>query len=225
MNDKIKLALVDPNPFILEGFNHLLNNSNQIEVCYRNQSAQKLLDTMGELCPDVIIADLKSIDLDIVELQKELNRDHPNAKLIGNASFNPGPLVKGLLRDGICSFFVKNEIDEPALINLIQCVHEFSFCYSSVITFEMIMKTWLSNESYPLPDFSEREETVLRMLCQGRNKSEIAAKMFISEHTVKYYIVNIFDKTQSQTVVELIVKARNSQWIETIELRRRVNRA
>jgi DNA-binding CsgD family transcriptional regulator len=76
-----------------------------------------------------------------------------------------------------------------------------------------------------LPDFSEREETVLRMLCQGRNKSEIAAKMFISEHTVKYYIVNIFDKTQSQTVVELIVKARNSQWIETIELRRRVNRA
>lgn len=54
--------------------------------------------------------------------------------------------------------------------------------------------------------FSEREIDVMRLLQDGYSNRQIAEKLFITEHTVKSHLKNIFSKTDSQSRTDLISK-------------------
>jgi len=49
-------------------------------------------------------------------------------------------------------------------------------------------------EYQDIAELSKREQEVLRLIVQGLNNKQIASKLFISEHTVKNHITNIFSK-------------------------------
>ena len=58
-------------------------------------------------------------------------------------------------------------------------------------------------------DFTEREAEVLRELVSGAGNREIAAKLGITENTVKMHITNMLQKTGYHSRLELAVKARH----------------
>ncbi|GIU45886.1 helix-turn-helix transcriptional regulator [Shewanella algidipiscicola] len=55
-----------------------------------------------------------------------------------------------------------------------------------------------------LQKLTDRERTIIKLVSSGARNKEIAAHLFISEHTVKAHISSIFRKTQSRNRVELL---------------------
>jgi len=52
-----------------------------------------------------------------------------------------------------------------------------------------------------------RETEVLRMLAQGRSNKQIAARLHISEHTVKFHVASILGKLGASTRTEAVSQA------------------
>ena len=61
-------------------------------------------------------------------------------------------------------------------------------------------------ELLPVELFTHREKRVARYLLFGKNRSEIAALMCLSEHTVKTHTQNILRKTEVKNQKEFMVK-------------------
>ena len=63
----------------------------------------------------------------------------------------------------------------------------------------------ISGEGFDATGYSERELDIVKAVAEGLSNKEIAAKLFISEGTVKNYISSIYDKTGIHDRVKLVV--------------------
>ncbi|MDD0859556.1 response regulator transcription factor [Arthrobacter alpinus] len=59
-------------------------------------------------------------------------------------------------------------------------------------------------------ELTGREEEVLKLLCDGRSNSEIAAELYLSESTVKYHLVRLGRKFSTRDRLQLVVTALRS---------------
>lgn len=196
-----------------------------MDVVAYSTSANKVLTSIAIDKVDIIITDLISDDLDATEISVVVRTGFPDTRLVVNGSFHPGPLIKPLLKEGVCTYFIKNQMTPTKLEELVHEVFENNFCYTSVVTHEVILNTWLLNEHSNMPELSEREEDVLLLICNGLTKVDIAERLFISESTVKYHTQNLFEKSKVATTVEMVLKAINSGWVSSIELKKRFRKA
>ncbi len=60
---------------------------------------------------------------------------------------------------------------------------------------------------------TKRESEILELLCDGHNYSSIADKLFISGHTVRAHIKNIYRKLQVSSRAEAVKKAMKNKWV------------
>ncbi len=74
----------------------------------------------------------------------------------------------------------------------------------------------LPEEQAVVDSLTERELTILGLVCKGANNNEIADALFISLHTVKSHIYNAFKKTQSKNRIELIYWAMKNGMSELL---------
>ena len=61
--------------------------------------------------------------------------------------------------------------------------------------------------------FTNKEMMILRLLCQCKNRKDIAKELNISENTVKYHIMNMLSKTGFETAAELAIFTVSGGWI------------
>ena len=80
--------------------------------------------------------------------------------------------------------------------------------------FAAMSKATEEKPQMPAPRLTEREMEVLRLVAQGLNNRDIAAKLFISENTVKNHIRNILDKLHLHSRMEAVVYAVREKMIE-----------
>lgn len=222
---RIRLALIEPNPVILGGYRSVFSELSDIEVTLYSASGRDVLAKIRDERIEVLMTDLQSTDIDATEIAHVLRMQHPQVRLIVNGSFHPGPLIKPLLRSGVCSYFIKDQVTIQRLEQIVKEVHRKNFCYTDVVTQEVVLNAWFSKKHQTYPAFSDREEEVLCLICTGKNRGEISKQLFISESTVKYHIQNLFEKAQVTSTIELALKAINSDWITAIEFKHRFKAA
>jgi DNA-binding CsgD family transcriptional regulator len=61
-----------------------------------------------------------------------------------------------------------------------------------------------------LPELTARERDILALIAQGHSNATIAARLFVSPHTVRNHITHIFAKLQVADRAEAIVRAREA---------------
>ena len=63
-------------------------------------------------------------------------------------------------------------------------------------------------------DFTKREKDIIELLKFGYNNSEIAERLQISRHTIKFYITNLLIKTQSKNRTHLIYNLAKNDYFK-----------
>ena len=206
---------------MLEGLYHAFLADPDIRVMTRSTSAEQVLADIERLGVSVVMADMKSRDLDITETSARLRKQAPDVKLVAYGNFDPGPLVKLLLWKGVCTYFIKGQLEPSELCELITEVHHHGFYFTDVVTRELVLGTWAFWDEGAIPDFSEREEEVLRLICHGMNRKQVAQKLMLAEATVKYHIANLFEKSGVSSTQELLLTAIHLGWLDALTLKRK----
>ena len=67
--------------------------------------------------------------------------------------------------------------------------------------------------AFVISEFTLKEKEILKLVVQGNTSKEIAEKLHKSIHTINTHRKNIFQKTESKTIADLISKSIDNNWI------------
>jgi DNA-binding NarL/FixJ family response regulator len=213
----IRIVLVDDQELFRAGVRVALDAQADIEVVGEASDGAEALDVIGRTQPDVVLLDMRMPVLDGVETVRALfgPQGPPKApKVIVLTTFALDAAAATAIRAGASGFLLKDST--PAfLIAAVRAVHAGS---SVLAPDELGQLFGLDVDTAPAPpapaeyrSLTKRERIVFELAARGFSNTEIAAREFVSESTVKTHISSVLAKLGLRDRVQIVVYANDNR--------------
>ncbi|MGF2412568.1 response regulator transcription factor [Ferruginibacter sp.] len=200
--DKIKVLIVDDHPMVLEGMRSMLAQISFVAIAGTAANAYEAVELIKQALPQIVITDINMPEISGIELALKIKAEFPQVKIIAMSTFKERSYISQMIQNGASGYLVKSaskeEIEEAIL-----SVHEGKLYMSLDINLSSSDKQELNN----MPVLSSREKEVLQLIADGMTNPQIAAKLFLSMHTVDSHRKNILTKFSVNNTASLIKMA------------------
>ncbi len=206
--NKIRYMIVDDQQIIREGLGGMLSREKDLEMVGSAQNGAEAVEKAISLNPDIILMDLRMPEMDGVEAIRRIRKACPHTKCIILTVYNNDENIFEGIRAGAKAYIMK-DISQEELVQVIRSVYEGKAYLQPELTSKLLEKLTDLPELAPTATtrLSERELDILKQMAAGKSNKEIAGSLFISEHTVKTHIANIFGKLEVNNRAEAITRA------------------
>jgi len=196
----INVMVVDDHKILLEGLQHLINNSGIARVVSVGNSVADCRALLEYELPDVLMLDVGLPDGDGCLLCAELCQKYPTLKVLILSSYAEMAVITRALDGGALGYVLKNASSEEILdgIHFVALGRRF-LCNT-------VENQFKKNTHKPIT-LTGRERELLKLIVDGLSNTEIADKMCLAEQTVKGYRKNLMIKLQVQNTAQLVRKA------------------
>ena len=206
---EVRVLIVDDHFLFRQGVIHTLGLEPDIAVAGEAASAAQALETAHNLLPDIILLDIKLPDESGLTVVGRLQQECPYSKVVMLTVYEDEDILLRALKEGARGYLVKG-ISGGELVQAIRAVHRGETFISPTIAGRLLAELARPEVDRPLKgigELTERERTILELVAQGHTNKEIAAHIYLSEKTVKYYMTNILQKLQVRNRVEAALLA------------------
>jgi DNA-binding NarL/FixJ family response regulator len=209
----IRLLIVDDQELIRVGFRLLIESHDDMEVVGEAADGVAAIERARALAPDVVLMDIRMPRMDGVEATSRITGDglDPAPRVLVLTTFDLDEYVFGALRAGAAGFLLKDAPSER-LIEAIRVVHDGQALLAPSITRRLI-ETFAARadpiEPPPalLDELTPRERETLMLVARGLSNGEIAARLVVTEATVKSHVGAILLKLGLRDRVQAVVFA------------------
>lgn len=204
--EKIKLMVAEDHTIFRKALMEGLETDN-IEVVGGAKNGKELIALVTEFIPDVVVLDLRMPEMDGHEVLKVFASEFKSIKTIVYSSEYTPYFVAHTILNGAAAYMTKNA-DLPELIKAVNNVYRDGFYFNELISKEILEQ--LKDDKKKLyflienQKFSEKELLVLKLLCDEATLPQIADQLNISQNTVLHHKKNLFQKTESNTIISLV---------------------
>lgn len=209
----IRLLLVDDQRLMREGLRTLLELEGGFEVVGEAGDGQAALDVYAATHPDVVLMDIRMPGMDGVEATRRMRQRWPEARIVILTTFNDDAYVFEGLRAGALGYLLK-DLSGQELAQAVRTVAAGGALIDASVARRVLEEfARLAPPARPpdagLPEpLTARELDVLRLLAEGLSNREIAARLFLSEGTVKNYVTGLLQKTGARDRTQAALRAR-----------------
>ena len=194
----IRVLVVDDHDLFRAGLASLLAAQPDIEVVAQASGGRMGVRLADELQPDVILMDVRMPDLEGPDATREILERHPSTRIVALTVVSDDEDVAAVVEAGACGFLAK---DTP-IDNVVMAVRAAAngVAWLAPRAAEVVLGRVRRNgpEEKPEPglieELSPREREVLRLIARGASNKEIAAALFVSEHTVAAHLTRVYRK-------------------------------
>jgi two-component system, NarL family, response regulator DesR len=204
----IRVVIAEDQAMVLGALAALLETEGDIEVVGQARNGKEALQLAISHKPDIILADIEMPEMTGLEMAAELKRErirtgNQQVRVVILTTFARAGYLRRALDAGASGYLLK---DSPAaeLANALRRIH----AGGRVIDPELAVEAW--TEADPLTD---RERQVLRYASEGATGAEIAAKLNLSEGTVRNYLSEAISKTGASNRTEAARIAWQKGWL------------
>ena len=185
----IRLLIVDDHPVVRDGLAGMFAREPEFEVVGEAADGAEAVRLAGTLRPDVILMDLRMPGMDGVSATRELVALDGGARVLVLTTYDTDSHVLPAIEAGATGYLLK---DAPR-DELLRAVHATARGQAVLApsAAALLMSRVRSSATAPL---SRRELDVLQLVAAGATNREAAAKLFITEATVKSHLLNIYGK-------------------------------
>jgi DNA-binding NarL/FixJ family response regulator len=191
----IRVLLADDQRVVREGLSMLVGLLPGIEVVGTAADGEEAVRLAVARAPDVVLMDLRMPRVDGIEATRRLAQERPQARVIALTTFADEPTVLSALRAGARGYLTKDAGAEE-IHRAILAVARGEAALDAAVQHHVIAAA--VSESTPageLPDrLTPREAEVLALIADGLTNGEIAAKLVVSQATVKSHVNHLFAK-------------------------------
>jgi NarL family two-component system response regulator LiaR len=190
----IRVLIVDDQPIVRKGIRALLAQVADVEVVGEAGDGHQALAQTEALRPDVILMDLVMPQMDGIEAIHRITDRPAGARILVLTSFAGDDKVFPAIKAGALGYLLKDS--EPAdLLHAIRQVYRGEPSLEPSIARKVLLEMQRPSQQPPTPDpLTEREIQVLRLVAKGLTNPDIAARLTITEATVRSHVSNILGK-------------------------------
>ena len=206
--NKIKLAIVDDHPMILEGLKSLLEKDTKFHVFSFTKGAA-VIDFIQENKIDVVLLDIVLSDGNGLDFCKIIKQKAPQSIVIALSNQAERSIIFRFLENGGNGYILKNA-DSQEIIEGIEKALNGDLALSKEVQ-EIMLRTSVTD--FELPRLTKREKQILQAIAKGNTSAEIAEQLFISVITVETHRRNLLQKFKAKNMMELVKIATENQLI------------
>jgi two-component system, NarL family, response regulator LiaR len=197
MPEPITILLIDDHRVVRQGVRAFLATQPDLLVVGEAESGAEGVRLAAQLAPDIALMDLVMPGMGGVEATRQLKRASPRTQIIVLTSYHDDEHIFPVLRAGALSYLLK-DIGVDALAEAVRGAARGEAALHPRVAARVIRELQGAPRDAlnPFTELSERELEVLRLIADGHSNADIAARLVLSEKTVKGHVSNILSKLQ-----------------------------
>jgi len=217
MNEPIKVAIADDHVLFRAGVKTALSVHKDIKMIAEADNGMQLLTVLKHIQPDVILLDIQMPIMDGINTLPEIKKLYPDIKVIMLTMHNDHSMISKLMELGANSYLTKNS-DSEIIYQAIKTVHEQEYFFNQLTNKALIDGLRVKRQaeaSLPVDaKLSDKEISILRMICEEKSTKEIADLVELSPRTVEAIRDKLKVKTGAKSLAGLVMYAVKSGIIE-----------
>ena len=208
MTAPIRVALVDDQALFRAGIRMVIDSQPDLEVVGEAGDGAEGLRVIRQTRPDVVLMDIRMPVMDGLTATAEILARPEPPRIVMLTTFDLDEAAARAIRQGASGFLLK-DADPEFLLAAIRTVHSGSSVIAASATRDLFEH--FAEAPKPVPaqytDLTDREREIFALAARGLSNSEIAAREYLSEATVKTHISRILSKLALRDRVQLVVFA------------------
>ena len=206
----IRVGIADDQDLVRAGFETILAAASDLEVVGTAGDGIEAVELAGTARPDVLLLDIRMPRLDGLAALPRILAASPDTRVLVLTTFDLDEYVYEALRGGASGFLLK-DVRRDQLVDAVRVVARGDALIHPAVTRRLIADLVTGRTVAPLDDpLTGRERETLQLIARGLTNAEIAAELFISEHTVKTHVSNVLMKLGLRDRVQAVIHAYES---------------
>jgi DNA-binding NarL/FixJ family response regulator len=207
----IRIVIADDQALVRSGFRLIIEGRSDLEVVGEAEDGLQAVALVQELEPDVILLDIRMPNLDGIEATKRIVASTSHTRVLVLTTFDLDEYIYGAVRAGASGFLLK-DVRPPELIDAIRVIANGNALLGPTAIERLLTRfTPPTNpppkETAAVASLTGREAEILKLLAGGLSNAEIAARLVVSETTVKSHVSNILRKLGVRDRVQAVITA------------------
>lgn len=193
---EIKVLIVDDHPLIRRGLSTVIAEAEGITLVGEASDGLQAIKRARDLSPDVVLMDIMMPTMNGVEATAVILRNQPWLKVMMLTISDKEEDLYSAIKAGASGYLLKN-VRPPELVDAIEQVVQGGAIITQNLAprlLDDLMDERADFDTASPTAITRRERDVLELVSAGFSNREIAAKLFVSENTVKTHLRNIMDK-------------------------------
>ncbi|GAA3140225.1 response regulator transcription factor [Planomonospora alba] len=184
----VRLLIADDHPIVRDGIRGMFTGDPGFEVVGEAADGARAVELARALDPDVILMDLRMPGTDGVAAIKELARTGSRARVLVLTTYDTDRDVLPAIEAGATGYLLK-DTGRDELVRAVRTAARGEAVLSPSVATRL-----LGQVRTPAAPLSARELEILSLIAEGATNREVAARLFISEATVKSHVLHIYAK-------------------------------
>jgi DNA-binding NarL/FixJ family response regulator len=185
----IRVLIADDHPLIIAGIRRTIEQSEDLEVVGEARSAAELMTLIERRNPEVVLLDLRMPGVSGVEHIEQIRQRWPEIKVVVLSACDDRPSIDAALQAGANAYMLKSTTSVDIASVLCQVSRGVVFHAPAS------PPAGVPTSSEPQkPLLTDREQTILSAVGAGLTTAAISRELWVSEHTIKFHLTNIYRK-------------------------------
>ncbi|NLR05551.1 response regulator [Streptococcus mutans] len=210
----IKVLIADDQELIRESLKIVLSSYKDIEVVDAVDDGFAVLESMKKVQPDLVLMDIRMPKMDGVLCTKAVKENYPNVKVIILTTFDDDDFIFKALQYGASGYILKG-ISMEDLYQAIVTVNKGNAMINPDVATKVVKlfsqmaqsNSAIQVQGNSVENISKAEWKIIQQIGLGLSNKEIAAKLFLSEGTIRNYLSTILSKLNLRDRTQLAIWA------------------
>jgi DNA-binding NarL/FixJ family response regulator len=208
---------VDDHKIFRDGLKLLLDHFSFVGEVTEAANGKEFLEMLEKKMPDIVLMDINMPVMGGIEATRTALEKYPGLKVIVLTTFHDEDYVEQMMMVGVEGYMLKRsnpEEFEAALLRVYNGGNYFSDEIVQTVARNLQKLRDEAARKSSMPSFTRREKEVLDLICQGFNNEQIAEMMHVSSKTIEKHKSNLFQKTDTNNTVNLIIYAFKNELVD-----------
>ena len=212
----IKVAIADDHHLFRTGVRTSLASRKDIQMVGEAENGMQLLNLLKHIKPDVILLDIQMPIMDGLTTLPEIKKLYPDVKVVMLSMHNDHSVITRMMEIGANSYLTKDS-DSELIYQAIKTCYEEEFFFNELTNKALLnglRQKKVPEQEITEVNLTEKEITVLKLMCEEKSTKEIADIVDISPRTVEAIRDKLKSKTGAKSMAGLVMYAVKTGLVE-----------
>jgi DNA-binding NarL/FixJ family response regulator len=214
--EKIKVFIADDHEIFCESLALLISIKGEAEMIGVATSAEEAIEKVEYLKPDIVLMDVEMKGLDGIDATRIIKERFPDTEVIILTMHANEEYILEAIKAGAKGYVLK-DYSSSHILEAIKSVNNGGVFFDPKSSHSILknLQSQFKSTKESKGDknlLGEREIEVLKLVAEGFTNKEIGKKLFISTHTVRNHMANIFLKINCKTRTKAVKEAQKRRF-------------